>query len=121
MTGKELYIKQYGPTTQVVDAWDGLDLLDQQTYDHIAELITREYINADNWIPVEDELPEDDAKYEDGEYSIGVLIQTEDGDMYVAYLHHKLNMSFWIADSDNYELIEDVTHWQPLPKAREEK
>lgn len=105
MTGKELYDETHG-------CWFWQDLLKdlQEFYEQAAITITEKYF-ADNWISVEDEMPQDKQM---------VSFQTNSNSTFTGYYDGKTG-SFVRAGNSVCWTVNRVKLWQPKPKAREEK
>lgn len=73
----------------------------------------------DNWIKVEDDLPELDYHCLLFSESKQVLVYTKSKEILVASLA-KISIFDMYAWYSRGEAIEGVTHWQPLPKPPEE-
>lgn len=61
---------------------------------------------GDNWIPVNERLPEDET----GE----VLAQDRHGEMLIGYVYYSNNMEWYECESEG-EHLNDVVCWRPLP------
>ena len=61
-----------------------------------------------SWISVEDELPELSNKSDHEPWSDPVLVVTDDGEQMTAIF-------FGDSWADGYDVVENITHWQPLP------
>lgn len=93
-----------------------VELLDRFVYDEwygngdIAEKLISNGVTVQEWISVDDRLPENIAN------RVLVVCESSNG---VFYAHYE--KPFWINLETDKPFISTVTHWMPLPDAPKEK
>jgi hypothetical protein len=70
---------------------------------------------ADQWISVEDELPEPGEPYDEKYYSVKCPLFSESGYAFAEFGRD----SCWVEDSTGRDITQYVTHWRPIEPVKE--